>query len=159
MVFFQMVHNEKLLIRSGVKYRTFSESPTWRDLFPLCSYKKWETAVYCRKIVAYRVKIVKCLVHIISENLLKAISLMFETETLTLFSSEIEVGSHAPLPPTHPVITPLLFCLFLKLSKVFSVFLRKNTLIRKAFQLQERKSFIDLNPLIANPTKWSNTLK
>ena len=101
----------------------------------------------------------KCLVHIISENLLKAISLMFETETLTLFSSEIEVGSHAPLPPTHPVITPLLFCLFLKLSKVFSVFLRKNTLIRKAFQLQERKSFIDLNPLIANPTKWSNTLK
>ena len=36
-VFFLMVHNEKIFRRSSVKYRTFSEGPAWDDLFPLCS--------------------------------------------------------------------------------------------------------------------------
>ena len=35
-VFFQMVHNKKFFRRSSVKYRSFSEGPTWSDLF-LCS--------------------------------------------------------------------------------------------------------------------------
>ena len=32
-VFFWMFHNKKLFRRSSDKYRTFSEGPTWSDLF------------------------------------------------------------------------------------------------------------------------------
>ena len=38
-------------------------------------------AIYCPKILTYTVNIVKYLVHIISKHPLKALSLMFETET------------------------------------------------------------------------------
>ena len=36
-IFFQMIHKKKLFRRSIVKYRTFSESPMWSDLFSLRS--------------------------------------------------------------------------------------------------------------------------
>ena len=39
LIFFQMVHNEKIFRRFSVKYRTFSEDPTCSDVFPLCSWK------------------------------------------------------------------------------------------------------------------------
>ena len=97
-------HNKQLFRRSSVKYRTFSEGPTWSDLFPLCSKKKWKTAVNCPKIVAYMVKIVKFLVCVISEHPQKAISLMIKT-WWTLFSSETEVGRS--WPPGLPVTMPL----------------------------------------------------
>ena len=63
-----MVDYEKLLRRSSVKYLTFLGGPMYSDLFPLCSYKKWKTAINCPEIVAYTVKIVKFLVSIISEH-------------------------------------------------------------------------------------------
>ena len=62
--------------------KVFSEGPNWSDLFTLCSSKKWKAAVNYSKILAYIVKIVKVLVRIISEHLLKAIFLRFETETV-----------------------------------------------------------------------------
>ena len=80
-VFFRMVHNEKIFRRSRDKYRTFSEDPTWSDIF-LCSYKKWKAAINCSQNVAYTVKIVKFLVNIISEHPWKAIFLVIETETV-----------------------------------------------------------------------------
>ena len=57
------------------------------------------------KIVAYMVKIVKFLVRIISEHLLKAIFLIFETETvgLCLVRKLKGGGGHVP-----PVATPLI---------------------------------------------------
>ena len=39
-VFFCMVHNKKLLRRSNVNYRIFSDGPTRSDLFLLCNQKK-----------------------------------------------------------------------------------------------------------------------
>ena len=33
-VFYRMIHYEKLFKRSSVKYRTFLEGPPWSDLFP-----------------------------------------------------------------------------------------------------------------------------
>ena len=41
-----MVHNKKLFRKSSVKYRTFSEGPTWSDSFSLCNYKMKR----CRKL-------------------------------------------------------------------------------------------------------------
>ena len=67
MVFFRMVHNEKLFRRCSVKLRTFSENPTWSNLFFLF-IKKWKVAVNCTKIVAYMVKVVICLVLKISKQ-------------------------------------------------------------------------------------------
>ena len=77
-----MVRNTKFFRRSSVTYRTLSEGPTWSDLFPLCSLKKWKAAVNYLKTVAYMIKIVKFLVHIVSEHLLQATFLMFKTETV-----------------------------------------------------------------------------
>ena len=101
-VFFQMVHNKRLFRRSSVKYWTFSKGPTWSDLFPLRIKKKWKAAVNCPKIVVYTVKIIKCLVRIISEHPQKAISLMFETETVGLClvrKLNLVGGGMAPQPP------------------------------------------------------------
>ena len=39
-IFFWMVHHKKLFRRSGVNYWTFSEGPTWIDLFPYVVRKK-----------------------------------------------------------------------------------------------------------------------
>ena len=36
-LFFRMVHYEKLFRWPSLKYRAFSEDPTWSDLFPSCS--------------------------------------------------------------------------------------------------------------------------
>ena len=47
--FFRMVHNEKLFRNPSVKYPTFSDDPTWSDVFPYV-FRKTE------KIVAYMVK-------------------------------------------------------------------------------------------------------
>ena len=80
-VFFRMVHNEKIFRRSKVNYRTFSEGPTWSDLF-LCCYKKWKVTANCSNTTAYSRKIVKFLVSINSEHPYKAISLVFEAGTV-----------------------------------------------------------------------------
>ena len=61
-IFFWIIHYEKLFRRSRGKYQTFLEGPMWSDLFPFCSKKKWKAAINCPKIVAYTVKIVKFLV-------------------------------------------------------------------------------------------------
>ena len=66
-VFLWMVHNKKLFRRSSVKYQTFSEGPTWSDLFSLRSKKKWKAAVNSPRIVVYTVKSVTFLVRINSE--------------------------------------------------------------------------------------------
>ena len=66
-VFLQMVHKKKLFRSSSVsdlKYQTFSEGPTWSDLFRLCSSKKWKAAINCQKNVTYTVKLKKCPVRI-----------------------------------------------------------------------------------------------
>ena len=41
MVFSWWVHNKKLFRKCNVKYRTFSEGPTWSDLFPLAQMKSY----------------------------------------------------------------------------------------------------------------------
>ena len=97
-VFFWIVHNKKLFRRSSVSYRTFSEGPTWSDLFPLCSQKKWKAVVNCPNIVAYLVKILTSLVCItpVKSNIPK----VWNRNCWTLFGSEIEVGCHGPLAPS-----------------------------------------------------------
>ena len=81
-----MVHNKILFIRSSVKYRNFLEGPTWIDL-------------RSPKFVVYTVRIVKFLFHIISEHLQKAMSPMFETETIGPFlirKLKWGAGGHGP---------------------------------------------------------------
>ena len=47
-LFFRMVHNKKLFRRSSVKYQTFSEGPTWSDLFVLEKIKnRHKLSKYC----------------------------------------------------------------------------------------------------------------
>ena len=103
-----MVHKKKLFRKSSVKYRTFSEGPTWSVLYPLCSYKKWNAVINCPKIVACTVNIVKFLVCIIFKHPWKAISLMFEIEICgpcLLWKMKWGRGQHGP--SGTPVATPL----------------------------------------------------
>ena len=111
MVLFQMVHNEKPFRRCSVRYWTFSESPTWSDIFPLYSKKKWKADVYWPKIVTYTVNIVKFLVHIISKHPLKAISLIFETGTVgPCLYREVKLGEGAWPPAPFPHWLRPCFC-------------------------------------------------
>ena len=73
LVFLQMIHNKKLFREPSVKYRTFSEDPTWSDL-------KLKSRLKLSKNYSIHGKIVKFLVRIISEHPLKVISLIFGTE-------------------------------------------------------------------------------
>ena len=50
-VFFWMVHNEKLFRRSSVNYWTFLEGPMWSDIFPLCM--RMRKIRSCRKLSKY----------------------------------------------------------------------------------------------------------
>ena len=104
--FFRMVINKKLFRRSSVKYQTFSEDPTWSDLFFLCSWKLKN----CRKLFK------NCSIH--DKNCEFSGPYNFWTPVKsnipdfwnwnfwTLFGSEIEVGGGgrgmAPLAPPSP---------------------------------------------------------
>ena len=96
--------------------RNFSKSPTLsignfqkvqREVIysPYAVRENEKPPLNCPKIVAYMVKIVKFLVCIISEHPKKAISLMFETETLgPCLVRKLKWGGMGLYP--HPSLPP-----------------------------------------------------
>lgn len=103
-VFFQMIHNEKRFRRPNVKYRTFSEVPTWSNLFPICSYKRQKAAIICTKTVVYTVKIVKY-------------PHSLEPKLWNLLGAEIEVTAWGHDPSGPPMGTPMTYCIFMCCTK------------------------------------------
>ena len=112
-VFFRMVHKTKLFRRSSVKYRIFSEGPTWNDIFQNIAWgsttrtklkklaskdKQAIRAIYAAEYTREKIEEIKFL-NIYKLNIYKALTFMFKvkrdsTPLHQVFRSDLRQISH-----------------------------------------------------------------